>query len=298
MKYQNILQTIGNTPVVKINRLNPNNKVNIFVKLEGQNSGGSVKDRPAEFMIEQAEKTGELTSDKIILEATSGNTGIGLALVAAVKGYKTKIVMSAGASKERKQILKLLGADIIETPAKLGTDGSIKKVRQMFEENPKLYWVPNQFDNQNNTKVHFVETAKEIIEQVPEITAFVAGIGTSGTLMGVSKKLKKYNHKIQIVGIESDYDKGVPGLKNLQKSIVPKIYNQTQIDKNIVVNVEHAYRTVKLLARKEGILAGLSSGAAMYVALQIAKQIDSGNIVVLFPDRIERYLSLDIFEER
>ncbi len=295
MIYKNILQTIGNTPIVKINKLNSNKKVNVFAKLEGQNPGGSVKDRAAIFMIEQAEKSGELTADKIILEATSGNTGIGLALVAAVKGYKTKIVMSAGASRERKQILKLLGAQITETPAGLRTDGAIQTARKMFNKHPELYWMPNQFDNRNNSKAHFEGTAKEIIREVPKITIFVAGIGTSGTLMGISRKLKKYNRKIKIVGVESAYIKGVPGLKNLQKSIMPKIYNQSQIDEKVEVDLEQAFKVVKQLAVKEGLLVGLSSGAAMYMALKIAKQINSGNIVVLMPDRIEKYLSLGLF---
>ncbi|MFA4833681.1 MAG: cysteine synthase family protein [Patescibacteria group bacterium] len=295
MIYQNILEMIGNTPIVKINKLNPNKNVAIYAKLEGQNPGGSVKDRIALTMITAAEQSGELTPEKIILEATSGNTGIGLALVGAVKGYKIALTMSAGMSEERKKILKAFGAELIETDPAKGTDGAILKAHEMYKSNPEKYWMPNQFDNPNNSLAHYQGTAEEIIKQAPDITVFVAGMGTSGTLMGVSKKLKEYNPKIQIVGIEPQFNHKIAGLKNMKEAIVPKIYNENGLDKKIVVFNEQAYATARELTLKEGIFVGMSSGAAMYGAMEMAKSIDSGTIVTLFPDRGEKYVSTALF---
>jgi len=295
MIYQNILQMIGNTPIIKINKLNPNKNVIIYAKLEGQNPGGSVKDRIALTMITAAEQSGELTPGKIILEATSGNTGIGLALVGAVKGYKTVFTMSAGMSEERKKILKAFGAELIETDPAKGTDGAILKAQEMYNSNPEKYWMPNQFDNPNNPLAHYQGTAEEIIKQAPDITIFVAGMGTSGTLMGVSKRLKEYNPKIQIVGVEPQFNHKIAGLKNMQEAVVPKIYDESWMDKKIVVFNEQAYATARELTLKEGIFVGMSSGAAMFGAMEMAKNTDSGTIVTLFPDRGEKYVSTVLF---
>ncbi|MFA5318464.1 MAG: cysteine synthase family protein [Patescibacteria group bacterium] len=295
MLYKNILTFIGNTPIVKINKLNENRNVNIYAKLEGKNPGGSVKDRIALSMIEAAEKSSELTKNKIILEPTSGNTGIGLALVGAVKGYRVTLTMSAGMSDERKKILKALGAELILTSAEEGTDGAIKKAHTMLKKEPGKYWMPNQFDNPNNPLAHYNGTGVEIINQMPTITHFVAGMGTGGTLMGTGKRLKEYNPDIKIIGIEPQLDHKIAGLKNMKEAIVPKIYDEAKLDKKIVINNEDAYETARQLAKQEGIFVGMSAGAAMYGAMQIAKQIKSGNMVIIFPDRGEKYLSTILF---
>ncbi|MDP2736521.1 MAG: cysteine synthase family protein [bacterium] len=295
MLYQNILETIGNTPLVKINKINPNNKVIMYVKLEGQNPGGSVKDRIGLAMIEAAEKSGELTSDKIILEPTSGNTGIGLALVAVVKGYKVILTMSAGMSEERKRMLKALGADLIETDPAKGTDGAIIKAHEMLKADPDRYWMPNQFNNPNNPLAHYKGTAEEIIKALPDISMFVAGMGTSGTLMGVSRRLKEHNQNIKILGVEPQFGHKIAGLKNMKEAIVPEIYNEAKLDKKVVVYNDQTYETARQMALQEGIFVGMSSGAAMFAAIEESKYMTNGEIVVLLPDRGEKYLSTELF---
>jgi len=296
MLYQNILEAIGNTPLVKINKINPNKKVNIYAKLEGQNPGGSTKDRIALSMILAAEKSGELTHDKIIIEPTSGNTGIGLAMVAAVKGYKIILTMSAGMSEERKKMLKALGAELVETDPAKGTDGAIIKAHEIYNANSNLYWMPNQFNNPSNPLAHYRSTAEEIIKDLPGISMFVAGMGTSGTLMGISRRLKEYNPNIKILGVEPQFNHKIAGLKNMKEAIVPEIYNEAELDKKVVVYNEQAYATARQLAKQEGIFVGMSSGAAMSAAIEEAKIMTSGEIVALLPDRGEKYLSTDLFE--
>ena len=294
---QNILQTIGNTPLVKINKLNPNKKVGVYAKIESFNPSGSVKDRIALSMIEAAEKNKKLTKDKIILEATSGNTGIGLALVAAVKGYKLLLTMPRSVSIERRKILNAFGADILLTQAKDGTDGAIEKAYELARKSKK-YVLMDQFNNENNWKAHYKTTAEEILKQTKgKITVFVASMGTTGTVMGVSKKLKQYNKNIKIVGVEPFINHKIQGLKNLKEAYKPRIYDKTLLDEKINIKDEDAYETARLLAKKEGLFVGMSSGAAMFVALQKAKQLDRGLIVVLLPDTGERYLSTDLFKK-
>lgn len=295
MLYQNILETIGQTPLVKINRINPNKKVNIYAKLEGQNPGGSTKDRIALSMILAAENDGSLTKDKIIIEPTSGNTGIGLAMVAAVKGYKIILTMSAGMSDERKRMLKALGAELVETDPAKGTDGAIIKAQEIYKSDPSHYWMPNQFDNPNNPLAHYKGTAEEIIKDLPNVTMFVAGMGTSGTLMGISRRLKEHNENIKILGVEPQFGHKIAGLKNMKEAIVPEIYDQARLDKKIVVYNEQAYKTARQLALQEGIFVGMSSGAAMYAAIREAEKMQSGEIVALLPDRGEKYLSTELF---
>jgi len=293
--YKNILQLIGNTPLVKINRLNPNKKVDLYAKLEFLNPGGSVKDRIALSMIEGAEKRKELTKDKIILEGTSGNTGIGLALVCAVKKYKLLLTMPESASLERRKILKAFGADILLTPAKSGIDGAIEKAYEMARKNKK-YWLADQFNNPENWKAHYYGTAEEIWRDTHgKITHFVAGMGTSGTLMGVSKRLKKYNPKIQIIGIEPFLGHKIQGLKNMKEAYKPGIYDKTRLDKKINVNDKNAYEMARKIATEEGVFVGMSSGAAMFGALEVIKSLKKGLVVVLFPDGGERYLSTNLF---
>ncbi len=259
----NVLGLIGNTPVVRINKLNPNPRVTIYAKLEGQNPGGSIKDRIALSMIEDAERRGELTPDKIILEATSGNTGIGLAMVAAVKGYRVVLTMSAGMSIERKKMHAAFGARFVETDTIRGTDGAIEKANEMLKGDPKLYWMPNQYANPMNPFSHYSGTAVEIIRQVPEITHFVAGLGSTGTLMGVSQRLKEYNPKIRIIGVEPKPNHRVQGLKNMKEAIVPPIFDPAMLDLRVTIADEPAYEMARRLAREEGLFVGMSSGAAM-----------------------------------
>ena len=291
-----ILQCIGNTPLVRIDGINPNPRVKVFAKLEGNNPGGSVKDRIALYMIEAAERDGKLTRDKIILEATSGNTGIGLAMVATAKKYRVKLTMPACVSIERRRILEAFGAELILSPSEEGTDGAIRAAQRILSEEPETYFMPNQFDNEANILAHYETTGKEIIEQTDgRITHFVAGMGTTGTLMGTGKRLKEFNKDIKIIGVEPALNHRIQGLKNMSESIVPKIFNPQKLDERYKVNDEEAFDTTRMLAVKEGIFAGMSSGAAMYIAIRKSSELKEGVIVVIFPDRGDRYLSTSLF---
>ena len=290
-----ILQCIGNTPLASIES-NPNPKVKLFAKLEGNNPGGSIKDRIALYMIEAAEKEGKLTRDKIILEATSGNTGIGLAMVASSKKYRVKLTMPACVSIERRRILEAFGAELILSPPDQATDGAIRLAHKIFSEEPGKYFMPNQFDNEANALAHYETTGKEIIEQTEgRITHFVAGMGTTGTLMGVSRRLKEFNKDITIIGVEPVLHHRIQGLKNMTESIRPKIFDPNRLDERHLVNDEEAFDTTRMLAVKEGIFAGMSSGAAMYVALRKSSELKEGVMVVIMPDRGDRYLSTSLF---
>jgi len=291
-----ILQCIGNTPLASIDGLNPNPRVKLFAKLEGNNPGGSVKDRIALYMIEQAEKNGTLTRDKIILEATSGNTGIGLAMIAAAKRYRVKLVMPACVSTERRKILEAFGAELILSPSEEVTDGSIRLAYKLYDEEPEKYFMPNQFNNGANILAHYETTGKEIIEQTSgRVTHFVAGMGTTGTLMGVGRRLKEFNKDIKIIGVEPIKGHRIQGLKNMSESIVPKIFDPSLLDERYLVNDEEAFDTTRMLAVKEGMFVGMSSGAAMNIALKKSSEIKEGVIVVVLPDRGDRYLSTSLF---
>ncbi|MDM8556250.1 cysteine synthase [Desulfococcaceae bacterium HSG7] len=292
-----ILDSIGNTPLVEIKRLNPNPDVKILAKLEYFNPGGSIKDRAASAMIEAGEKSGELTSDKIVLEATSGNTGIGLALICSVKGYSLLLTMSEMVSLERQKILKARGADILLTPGHLGTDGAIEEVYRLMRENPERYFISDQFNNEANWKAHYHGTAQEIWDQTDgQITTLVATLGTSGTLMGVSRKLKELNPKISIIGVEPYLGHKIQGLKNMKEAYRPEIFEKQRIDQKLNIDDEDAFAMTRRLAREEGLLVGMSSGAAMVIAAQIAKTMTGGLLVVIFPDSGERYLSTPLFD--
>jgi len=292
----NLLSAIGNTPLVELNHLNGNLKVRIFGKLEGNNPGGSIKDRPAYYMIKKAEESGKLTRGKMILEPTSGNTGIALAMIGAAKCYKVKLCMPECVSLERRSIIEAYGAEAVLTPAKEGTDGAIRKAHQLIAEEPDKYYMPNQFENENNVLAHYETTGPEIFRQTNgEIDIFVAGIGTGGTLMGTGKYLKGKKPEIKVVGIEPIMGHKIQGLKNMQESMIPKIYHSEELDEKITVEDEPAYEVTRLLATKEGIFAGMSSGAAVAGALGIAEKLDSGIIVVILPDRGDRYLSTTLF---
>lgn len=298
MVYENILETIGQTPLVKINRLNAKKNVKICAKLEGFNPSGSIKDRIALRMIEQAEAEGSLKNGKIIIEPTSGNTGIGLAMIGAVKGYKVEIVMSSAVSVERIKMIRAFGAKVTLTDGKLGTDGAILKARELMSRFPDRYFMPDQFSNKYNNIAHYKTTGEEIWKQANgKIDYFVSAIGTSGTIMGVGKSLKENDPKIKIVCAHPVKGHYIQGLKNMEEAIVPSIYDPSNIDETIMVETEEAWKMSLKIIREEGIFVGMSSGAALYAALKIAEKIKSGNIVVIFPDRGEKYLSTDLFKK-
>lgn len=291
-----VLSAIGHTPLVALERLNPNPAVRILAKLEGSNPGGSVKDRTALYLIRTAETSGALTPGKTILEPTSGNTGIALAMIGAAKGYKVKLTLPGCVSTERQLILQALGAEVELTPAREGTDGAIRRAHAILEEEPEKYFMPNQFANQSNPLAHYETTGPEVFEQTEGgISAFVAGMGTTGTLMGVSRFLKEQSSDIRVVGIEPTPGHSIQGLKNMKEAIVPTIYEPAALDEIIVMEDGLAFETTRRLAVEEGIFAGISSGAAVAGAIQLAERMTGGIIVVLLPDRGDRYLSTTLF---
>jgi cysteine synthase B len=288
----NLLQAIGNTPLVEIANLNPNPGVKVLCKLEGCNPGGSVKDRPALYMISKAEESGQLTKDKVILEPTSGNTGIAIAMIGAAKGYEVELCMPECVSTERRLILEGMGSRVIQTPAKDNIDGAIRQARVLYEQSPGKYYMPNQYDNPANVLAHVETTGPEIYRQTEgEVDYFVAGMGTTGTLMGVGQYLKSVKPSVKIVGVEPVMGHTIQGLKNMTESMVPGIYRPDQLDMKEMVEDGEAFEVTKLLAIKEGLFVGTSAGAAVAVALRVAKRIDHGTVVVILPDRGDRYLS-------
>ena len=294
--YDNILQLIGNTPLILVSRLNPNPNVDIYAKLESQNPGGSVKDRIALQMIEEAERRGELTSDKTIIEATSGNTGIGMAMVAAVKGYRISLAMPETASQERQKILKALGAEILLTSGALGTDGSIEKVYELVRRFPDRYYMPDQFNNEDNWKAHYYSTATEIWEQTEgKVTHVVMTLGTTGTAIGVTRRLKEYEKNVRTIAVEPYMGHKIQGLKNMKESYVPGIFDKEIMDAIVHIEDTEAFETARKLAREEGLFVGMSAGASMAAALRIASELTQGTIVVILPDGGERYLSTNLF---
>lgn len=291
-----ILSAIGNTPLVELTNLNGRSEVRLFGKLEGSNPSGSIKDRPAYYMIKKAEESGELTKGKIILEPTSGNTGIALAMIGAAKGYHVVLVMPECVSMERRHILEAYGAEIVLTPGREGTDGAIKRAHQIVKGEPEKYYMPNQFDNDYNILAHYETTGPEIFLQTKGgVDVFVAGMGTTGTLMGVGRYLKEKRPGIRIIGVEPSEGHTIQGLKNMNESLVPKIYVPREIDEKITIDDDEAFETARLLATKEGLFVGMSSGAAVAGALHVAKEMDSGTIVTILPDRGDRYLSTTLF---
>ncbi|MBN2059748.1 MAG: cysteine--tRNA ligase [Deltaproteobacteria bacterium] len=299
IKFGSILDHIGATPLVRIRRINPFNNVEILAKLESFNPGGSIKDRPALRMIEDAEKTGELTKDKIILEATSGNTGIGLSLVASVKGYRIHLIMSEAVSDERKNTLRAMGAKLRFTPAHMGTDGAIEAAYNLIREEPDKYWLADQYNNESNWKSHYNGTSTEIWEQTGgNLDFIVATMGTTGTLMGISRRFKELKPDVRIIGIEPYLGHKIQGLKNMNESYRPGIFDKKLTDRIIKIDDEEAYHTARILAKKEGLFVGMSSGAAMAGALKLAGEIDKGTVVVILPDGGDRYLSTPLFVDK
>ena len=298
MIYENILQNIGNTPLIRINKLNPNLNTIIYAKVEGNNPTGSIKDRIALKMIEQAEVDSSLIKGKTIIEPTSGNTGIGLAMIGVVKGYDVEIVLSKAVSVERIKMIKSFGAKVTLTEAKLGTDGAIIKARELVKADPEKYFMPDQFSNRYNKIAHYKTTSEEIWKQTNgKIDYLVSSIGTSGTIMGVGKALKENNPGIKIICAHPVKGHYIQGLKNMEEAIVPSIFDPSKIDETIMVETEAAFEMSRQIIRKEGIFVGMSSGAAMYAAIELARKITSGVIVVIFPDRGEKYLTTNLFNE-
>lgn len=293
-----LLDSIGNTPLVELKRVWDSDKtgVRILAKMEGANPGGSVKDRPALRMILNAIESGALTKDKTIIEPTSGNTGIGLAMVATHLGYKIKLVMPACVSNERRAILLAYGAELELTPGCEKTDGAIRRAHYIMEKHGDIYYMPNQYDNEANWRSHYDTTAPEIEKQCGVPDAFVAGVGTSGTLTGCSRYFRDRGMKTKIVAVEPVLDHRIQGLKNMHESIVPGIYDKTLIDETVICDDDPAFETARELAEQEGVFCGISSGAALYGAVKIAKDMPRGSTVVtVFPDRGDRYLSTELF---
>ncbi|HLG50459.1 MAG TPA: cysteine synthase [Chloroflexota bacterium] len=291
--YSNILETIGHTPVVELRRLSPKPGVRILVKLEGQNPSGSVKDRIALAMIEEAERRGELTRGKTILEPSSGNTGIALALVGRVKGYPVKIVMPENVSVERRQLLSLYGAEVVLSDGRLGSNGAIDLAFKLVNDGD--YYMPYQYGNEMNPRAHYLTTGAEIVEDVPEVDVFVAGLGTGGTLMGVGRRLKEHNPRVRIIAVEPEQGDLVQGLRSLADGYIPPILDLDFLDGKIICSSGQALEAQRRLALYEGIFGGISSGAVMYAALRIAQNMEHGTIVALLADGVWKYLSTGLW---
>lgn len=289
-----VFEMIGRTPLVRLHQFERETPgVELYAKAEWQNPGGSVKDRAAARMIIEGETSGKLDKTKTILDATSGNTGIAYAMVGAARGYKVQLCLPENASPERKLILRALGAELVLTSPLEGSDGAIREARRLHAADPDRYFYPDQYSNDANWQAHYDTTAPEIIEQTSgRLTHFVAGLGTTGTFMGTGRRLRKFNPTIKLISFQpSSPFHGLEGLKHMESAMVPSIYDPTLADEDLRVDTEQAYRMVRRLAREEGMLAGISSGAAMCAVLQIAKKIERGVIVTVFPDGAEKYLT-------
>src|SRR6266511_3080274 len=291
MRANDILDAIGDTPLVGIQRLSPHPGVRLWAKLEGQNPTGSLKDRIAKRMIEEAEAAGSLGPGQVILEPTSGNTGISLAMVAARKGYKLTIVIPENASEERVRLLELYGAEIVFTPAEKGTNGAIEIARLMARDDK--YYMPFQYGNPANPRAHYDGTGAEIVRDLPEVTHFVAGLGTGGTLTGVGRRLKEHDPKIQVIAAEPELGELVYCLRSLDEGFIPPVLDESVLDRKFLVNSSDSLRATRELTEKEGIFAGISSGAVVSVAQRIAAEIERGDIVCLLPDGGWKYLSTE-----
>jgi [CysO sulfur-carrier protein]-thiocarboxylate-dependent cysteine synthase len=288
-----ILDLIGNTPLVELKRLSPNPRVRIWVKLEGQNPTGSVKDRVAKTLIEAGERSGELTKDKTILEPTSGNTGIGLAMIGAYKGYRVKVVMPTNVSPERRQLLELYGAEVVDSPGTEGSNGAIRLAKRMAEE--PQYYMPYQYGNPANPEAHYHGTAVEIIRDLPEVSAFVAGLGTGGTLTGTGRRLKEHDPRVRIVAVEPEQGDLVQGLRSLADGFIPPVLDQSVLDGKLLVSSVDSIRGLQSLSRDEGIFAGISSGAVLWGCQRVASQLESGDVVGLLPDAGWKYMSTGVW---
>ncbi|MCI0491110.1 MAG: cysteine synthase family protein [Blastocatellia bacterium] len=293
-------ELVGNTPLLRLRNLAAQvGGVEIYAKAEWFNPGGSVKDRPALNMIVDGERTGRLTPDKIILDATSGNTGIAYAWIGAARGYRVKLALPQNASEERKRILRSYGAELVLTNPLEGSDGAIREASRLYAENPDLYFYSDQYNNPANWQAHYETTALEIWEQTgARITHFIAGLGTSGTFIGTSRRLKELNPEIKAISFQPDSPfHGLEGLKHMETAIVPGIYDPALADENLEISTEEAHSYARQLGKREGLLAGISAGAALACALKVARTIESGVIVTVFPDGGDKYLSERFWDE-
>jgi S-sulfo-L-cysteine synthase (O-acetyl-L-serine-dependent) len=289
-----VLDMIGRTPLVRLHQFERETPgVELYAKAEWQNPGGSVKDRAAARMILDGEASGKLNASRTILDATSGNTGIAYAMVGAARGYRVKLCMPENASPERKMILRALGAEIVLTNPLEGTDGAIRLARKLYAEDPERYFYPDQYSNDANWRAHYDTTAPEVIEQTSgRLTHFVAGLGTSGTFVGTGRRLRKFNPAIKLISFQPDSPfHGLEGLKHMESALMPGIYDPSLADQDLRIDTERSYRMVRRLAREEGLLAGISSGAAVAAMIDVAQRLDSGLIVTIFPDGAEKYLN-------
>jgi len=295
MVAKDILDAIGNTPLVEIPRMSPKPSVRIFAKLEGNNPTGSLKDRIAKAMIEEGERKGELTPGKTILEPTSGNTGIALAMMGRRKGYKVKVVVPENVTVERRQLLELFGAEIVYSDGSKGTNGAIELAKKLVSEEPERYYMPYQYGNPANPRAHYETTGAEIIRDLPEVDVFIAGLGTGGTLMGVGRRLKEHNPRVKVIAVEPHPGELVQGLRSLEEGFIPPILDMSLLDGKIIVDSRCAFAATKDLTKKEGIFAGISSGAVIHCAIRVAHRMERGNIVCLLADGGWKYLSLGIW---
>jgi [CysO sulfur-carrier protein]-thiocarboxylate-dependent cysteine synthase len=290
MRSDDILASIGNTPLVGLPAMSPRPEVRLWAKLEGHNPTGSMKDRIALRMVTEAERTGTLTPDKVVLEPTSGNTGISLAMICKRKGYRLVCVMPANVSTERRQLLEMYGVEMVFSEATKGSNGAIALAKEMVAADSK-YFMPFQYGNEANPAAHYDGTAAEIIADLPEVDAFVAGLGTGGTLMGCGRRIREHNPAAKIIAAEPEYGELVYGLRNLDEGFIPPIIDISVLDRKIKVGTRQALATTRELLEKEAIFAGISSGAALAVAQRFAKDSDARNVVVLLPDGGWKYLS-------
>jgi cysteine synthase B len=293
-RYASLIEAIGHTPLVEVSRFNPNPNVRLLVKLEGTNPTGSVKDRIARYLIEGLEKAGRLGADSIILEPSSGNTGISLAMICRLKGHRLTVVMPANVTRERRQLLAIYGAQIIESPAELGSNGAVDMARRLVHEDPR-YVMPDQYANPLNPQAHYETTAPEILTDCPELDVFVAGLGTGGTLMGVGRRLREEKPAVKIYAAEPMPGELVQGLRSLDEGYVPEIFDPSMIDGKFLVSTAESIEALRELTASEGIFAGVSSGGVVAVARRLAEQMASGAIVALLADGGWKYLSEDVW---
>jgi [CysO sulfur-carrier protein]-thiocarboxylate-dependent cysteine synthase len=295
MLYRSILDMIGNTPLVELTRMSPNPEVHLYAKLEGQNPSGSVKDRIAKYMIEAAERDGSLSPDKVILEPTSGNTGISLAMIGRVKGYKVMCVIPDSVSAERTQLLQAYGAEVIYSEGIKGTNGSIVVAQQMVAEAPQKFFMPYQYGNKANPRAHYETTGPEIVRDLPDVDVFIAGLGTGGTLTGTGRYLKEYNPAIQVVATVPHPGDLVQGLRSLEEGFIPPVLDESILDSRIVVDSRTAFAATKELTQREGIFAGISCGAVLRTAQRVAERTERGKIALILADGGWKYLSTSLW---
>ena len=295
MRLTSILDAIGNTPLVELRNLSPNEGVRFFAKLEGQNPTGSLKDRIAKYMLEDAERKGELTPDRVILEASSGNTGIALAFIGRLKGYRVKVMLPDNVSEERTLLLKAFGAEIVYSEGQYGTNGAIAEAQEMLRANPDAYFMPYQFGNVANPRAHYETTGPEILRDLPEVDVFVAGLGTGGTLTGAGRYLKEHKPNVKVIATVPHPGDMVQGLRSLEDGFIPEVFDESILDGKIVVDSRTAFAAAKELTQKEGIFAGVSAGAVLRTAQRVARRLKRGNFVLLLADGGWKYLSTELW---